>query len=168
MISKITARARPAVRIPEERTYPMSKTVKQICIGTLPLWVGILVNAVISYFPIPIFLFSIIYLFLWAYLCYRACDPKASAVKQALNLCLFGLVMFLLVTYQECVRGEYWMNYAGILTQMYFLPALSAGVFLLRPFMEVLTVYSAYVVEMVLLAALCLLGCALKVKKARK
>lgn len=145
----------------------MNRDLKLLCIGTLPFWVGIVLNSVLTLFPIPVFLFSIVYLLLWIYLCYRCCDPKQSPFHQSLLLCLFGFVMLVLVTYQECIRGGYWMNYFGIATQLYFLPALSFSAFLLRPFLDVLSAFPAYVLEMALMALGCFGGCLLKQRKKK-
>lgn len=143
----------------------MNRDLKLLCIGTLPFWVGIVLNSVLNLFPIPVFFFSVVYLLLWTYLCCRCCDPRQPLLRQGLLLCLFGFVMLVLVAYQECIRGGYWMNYFGIATQLYFLPALSFSAFLLRPFTDTIAAFPAYVAEMALMALCCFGGCLLKARK---
>ena len=146
----------------------MHRILLQLLIGTIPLWVGYVLNAIITVFPIPILFFSLLFLILWAFLCYKSCIPGKNPAAQAALFCTFGFVMLAFVAYQEFIRGAFWPNYFGMATQMYFLPGLSAAAAILRPFLSTLSVARASIVDMILMFLFSLAGCLLKAKKARK
>lgn len=146
----------------------MRRILLQLLIGTVPLWVGYVLNAIITVMPIPILFISLLFLILWTVLCYRSCVPGHSPTAQAFLLCTFGFVMYLFVAYQEYVRGAYWVSWFGLATQMYFLPGLSAAASISRIFLNVLAIAPVSLFEMVILFLLALAGCTLKVKKTGK
>lgn len=141
------------------------RNLKLCCIGTLPLWVGVILNSILTVLPIPVYFFSIAFLVLWGWLCRKCCARQESIVKQALYLSLFGFAMLALVLLQELILGRYWVSYFGLATQLYFMPGLALfGVFL-TPFMEQIVTWPIYLVEMIGLFLTALLGCWLKCRK---
>ena len=53
----------------------------QLLIGTVPLWVGYVLNAVLTVMPIPVAFISVLYLLLWMLLCYKSCVPQGNLDK---------------------------------------------------------------------------------------
>lgn len=146
----------------------MGYIVLQLLIGTVPLWVGYVLNAIITVMPIPIAFISLLLLFLWMLLCYRSCVPHRSPIAQAAYLSGFGFVMLLLVAYQTLIRGSMWVSWFGLATQIYFLPGLLPAATILSPFIKSTSMLLIMAVEMVMLFLLALTGCMLKAKKFRK
>ena len=143
----------------------MKRIVKLILIGTLPLWIGIVLNSILTVASMPIFIVSAFFMGAWVYLCYKCAIGWQDLLPQAVCLNLFGFVMLLLVLFQELVLGSYWMNYLGMATQLYFLPGLAFVSVLIGRHMPVITIPAMYASEMVILFLLSLLGCWLKSRK---
>ena len=143
----------------------MKRIVKLILIGTLPMWIGIVLNSILTVASMPIFIVSTFFMGAWVYLSYKCTIGWQDLLPQALWLNLFGFVMLLLVLFQELILGSYWMNYLGMATQLYFLPGLAFVSVLIGRHMPVITTVTMYAAEVVVLFLLSLLGCWLKSKK---
>ena len=142
----------------------MKRIIKLILIGTLPLWIGILLNSILTVASMPIFIVSAFFMGAWIFLCYKCTIGWQDLLPQALWLNSFGFVMLALVLFQELILGSYWMNYLGMATQLYFLPGLAFVTVLIGRHMEVISLSVMYAWEAVLLFLLSLLGCWLKSK----
>lgn len=145
----------------------MRRVILQLLIGTIPLWVGYVLNAILTVMPIPILFISLLFLILWTVLCYKTCVPHHNPMAQAAALCAFGLLMCLLAAYQILIRKAMWVSWFGLATQIYFLPALSPAATILSPFVKNTTMLPIFATEMLILFLLALIGCNLKKKKAR-
>lgn len=145
----------------------MNRILKQFFIGTIPLWLGVVLNSVLRVLPIPVYFFSLCFLVFWCWMCCKACVSWESIWKQALAFSSFGFLMLVLVLIQELILGHYWVSYFGLATQMYFMPGLSFFAVLMSPFMEILTPWPVYVVEMIGLFLAALIGCRWKQKKEK-
>lgn len=142
----------------------MKQNLKLLLIGTIPLWVGIVLNSILTVASMPIFIFSAFFMGAWCFLSYKCCIGWQDLLPQALWLNLFGIIMFLLVMIQE-LSGSYWMSYLGMATQLYFLPGLGFVSVLIGRLMDVITLPPLYTAEMVFLFLFSLLGCWLKSRK---
>ena len=143
----------------------MKRIIKQILIGTIPLWMGIVLNSILSVASMPIFIVSAFLMGCWCFLSYKCAIGWEDLLPQALWLNLFGFVMLTLVLLQELVLGGYWMNYLGMATQLYFLPGLAFVSVLIGRHMTTISIPPLYAAEMVCLFLFSLLGCWLKSKK---
>lgn len=143
----------------------MNRIVKQFLIGTTPLWIGMLLNAVLNLIPLPIFFVSLAFLIFWTWMCYKCCVRWESIWQQAAILSGFGTLMLLFVLFQELVLHRYWVSYFGIATQMYFLPGLGFFAVLISRILPVTTPWNVYIVELIGLFLCALLGCRLKTRK---
>lgn len=144
----------------------MAKTVRLICVGILPLLAGFLLNWILSVFPIHGFvagMVSVLLLIGWGYLACKLSDPDRSLLVQSVLMCAFGLVMLLLVLYQEIVLKAYWGNTFGSATQMFFLPWLTLASSVISPFVS--RVWPMYVLIWFGLFAASCAGCSLKRQK---
>ena len=139
----------------------------QLLIGTVPLWVGYVLNAVLTVMPIPVAFISVLYLLLWMLLCYKSCVSQGNPLTQAAYFCGFGFAMLLLVAYQTLIRKAMWISWFGLATQLYFLPGLLPAATVLSPFLKTTTMLPIFITEMAILFLLALIGCNLKKKKAR-
>ena len=143
----------------------MKRIVKLILIGTLPLWIGILLNSILTVASMPIVIVSAFFMGAWVYLSYKCTIGWQDLLPQVLWLNLFGFVMLILALFQELILGSYWMNYLGMATQLYFLPGLAFVSVLVGRHMPVITLPAMYTAEMVALFLFSLLGSWLKSKK---
>lgn len=111
------------------------KTLRLIGLGIVPLILGFIWDRLILHGALFLAgaVVGLVLLLLWGYAAYKLSDPAKNPVLQALLMCAFGLLMLLLVLYQELVRGAYWMNCIGMATQLFFLPMLGFGYWLLGP-----------------------------------
>ena len=140
----------------------MPKTVKLLCAGILPLIVGWIFHFLLLYSPLPIWFYRLAGLALlagWAYLSYRLSDFGKNPVLQAFFLSAFGLLMLVLALYQEIGMGQYWLNLAGVSTQLYFLPVLTFAASVTAPFKSITQVWPMYIVVWLFLFAAGCIGC---------
>lgn len=143
----------------------MKRNLKLALIGTIPLWVGIVINSILSVATMPIVIVSGFFLGCWCFISYKCAIGWEDLLPQALWLNLFGFIMLVLVLIQELILGSYWINYVGLASQLYFLPGLGFVSFLIGRMMETITLPPLYAAEMVFLFLFSLLGCWLKSKK---
>ena len=143
----------------------MIRAMRLMGAGTLPLFLGFLLNRLLLAFPasgmvrVPL---SVLLLFAWGYFAFRLSDSLQNAVLQAFLLCAFGLLMLALTLYQELVLGSYWGNVLGYGTQMFFLPWLSLAAFMAAPFTNIIRIWPLYII---IWAGLFLTGCVGSIRK---
>lgn len=146
----------------------MMKTIKLIGVGIIPLILGFLLNWLILTFPIigSVYIFlGLLFLALWEYCSFKLADAQKNSILQAFIICAFGLLMLILVLYQELIAGAYWSNVIGLGTQMFFLPWLSLAAVVVRPFMNVIRTWPMYLVIWAGLFVISWAGCFLKKHK---
>ncbi len=146
----------------------MSGSLRLLGIGVLPLLAGLLFHFILCYLPIGGFLLcfmNLVLLLLWGYGAYRAADAAKSPVIQALALSAFGLLMLALALWQELVLWQYWPNFIGFGTQLYFLPFLTLASTLVTPFSDVVRVWPMYILIWVWIFLISFIGCRLKRRK---
>lgn len=153
----------------------MRKTIKLIFLGMIPLVVGYALNFAAPLLPVSGLILSVIevgLLFLWGWLAYRASSPEKNSVVQALLLCSFGLLLLVLALYQELVMGQYWKNFIGSVTQIYFVPfltiAAAALTSLVRLFLPTDQVWPFYVAIWGCMFAVSYAGCFIKSRKVKQ
>ncbi|MBC5730530.1 hypothetical protein [Pseudoflavonifractor hominis] len=144
----------------------MKRNIALLLLGILPLPLGYALNFVILSLPsssILLYAVSIGFLLLWVLLARRVSAREGQPIVQALLLSAFGLLMLLLVLYQELVMGRYWFNLLGAAPQLYFLPLLSLGFtlsnVLIQPFLPTLEMWLVYLLAWLLLFAAGCAGC---------
>lgn len=142
----------------------MKRNLKLFFIGTIPLWVGIVINSILSVASMPIFIVSAFFMACWCFIGYKCAIGWQELLPQAIWLNLFGFVMLALVALQE-LSGGYWISYFGMATQLYFVPGLAFVAVIIGRMMENITVLPLYAAETVFLFLFSLLGCWLKSKK---
>ncbi len=140
------------------------KAIRLIGWGILPVVVGFIENWLLTSSPlgIPGFisrLLSLFLLILWGYSAFRLSDPAHNPIMQALWMCSFGLLMLILVLYQELVLGAYWRNIIGVGTQMFFLPWISLASAILLPFTSGIRLWYLYIMIWVVLFLASSIGC---------
>lgn len=150
----------------------MPKKLQLILLGIIPLVVGYILNYAILYLPISDLLMNILelgFLFLWGYLAYLVSAPEKNSVMQAFVLCAFGLLMLILVLYQELIIKQYWLNIFGFASQMYFLPFLTLVstllTFFVQLFMPAIRIWPFYAAIWICMFAVSCAGCLLKQKE---
>ncbi len=143
----------------------MKRNLKLILIGTIPLWVGIAINSILSVASMPIFIVSAFFMGCWCFISYKCAIGWEDLLPQAFWLNLVGFIMLALVLFQELILGSYWINYLGLATQLYFVPGLAFVSVLIGRHMETITLPPLYAAETVFLFLFSLLGCWLKSRK---
>lgn len=143
----------------------MKRNLKLFFIGTIPLWVGIVLNSILSMASMPIFIVSAFLMGCWCFISYKCAIGWEDLLPQAIWLNLFGFVMLVLALFQELILGGYWISYLGMATQLYFLPGLAFVTVLIGRHMDVIALPPLYAAEMVCLFLTTLLGCWLKSRK---
>lgn len=152
----------------------MSAAKKLALCGFIPLILGYVFNFVMLNLHINGMLMLFVgaaLLLLWGYLAYKVADAGKSCAIQALILNAVGLIMLLLVLYQEIVMGQYWSGFVGLAGQLYFLPLLSIAstVFtqIFNLFMPVVRIWPFYVAVWICMFAAGLIGCMKKRKNGQ-
>jgi hypothetical protein len=142
------------------------KNWKLILWGVLPLPLGYLLNYAMWHFSLSGLLLTgtnLLLLLLWGYLAYRLSSPRGNPLFQALLLCSFGLLALALVLFQELVLGQYWFNFVGTGSQMFFLPFLSLGFAVSNPLVSLLMspirIWPGYIAAWLLMLAAAWVGC---------
>lgn len=134
-------------------------------LGLIPFALGSFMNrlmmAYANVLP-PFTLFAVITLLLWAAIAFLAKPFIRSTRKVMICLNLLGLIDLMLLGIQELLLGAYWNNFAGVMTQFYYLPLINLG-FRLTAWSH--TVFSAYCAAFLLMVGASYLGCLLRKKK---
>lgn len=143
-----------------------------LLLGVLPLPLGYLLNYAMWQFPLSGALLTgvnLLLLLLWGCLAYWFSSPRGNPLLQALLLCSVGLVVLVLVLFQEVVREGYWFNFVGVGSQMFFLPFLPLGFtaadLLAGLFLSSMRVWPAYLAAWLLMLAAAWAGCVLKSRR---
>lgn len=93
-------------------------------VGLIPLVMGALVNMIVTLgVAVPVFLISILAMFIWYFIGRR----YGIGNGEFLLLNSPAILFFMLVVTQEIVLGYYITGAIGMLSQMFFLPFMSAG-----------------------------------------
>lgn len=146
----------------------MDRAIRLIVIGIMPLILGFVLNWLLMILPITGFfmlLLSLLFLIVWGYAAFKISSPSRNFILQAFLMCIFGLLMLILVLYQELAMGEYWGNLIGVGTQMFFLPWISLASTIIRPFMNVTRVWPLEIAIWIVLFILGCIGCIVKQHK---
>ncbi len=102
----------------------MRKSIHLILIGCIPLIMGALVNVLVtSGISMPVFLISLIALFIWYFIGRR----YGIGNSEYMLINTPAIFFFMLVVVQEIALGAYMQGAIGMLSQMFFLPFVSAG-----------------------------------------
>lgn len=138
-----------------------------VILGAIPYLLGYAMNWYIMEYPDtlpPLGWIAVLFLLFWGLLAFL-CNRKGAHTKQvvcflnllaALNLVLLGV--------QDVILGAYWSNFLGLITQFFYLPVLSLG-FGLTTWSS--SVFVAYVVCFILMAAASYAGCRIRQKVHR-
>lgn len=146
----------------------MLKTIKLIGVGIIPLFLGFLLNWLMTILPITGFvsiLLGLLLLLVWGYCSFKLSSPTQNFILQAFSMCAFGLLLLILVLCQEIIVGAYWNNVIGFATQMFFLPWISLAAFITGPFMNVIRLWPMDMVIWISLFVISCVGCFLKRRK---
>lgn len=137
----------------------MKKTWIQIGIGFLPILLGFCYRL----FFLPLFLTNLLFFILWAWLCFRFCDPSRSVFPQLLRVCLPGALVLLPALWLEFGTNALpaLLTYA---TQFYFLSGISMAGRILTPLLRMITAWPYYIVSYLCMSLVCLLAMILKRK----
>lgn len=104
------------------------KRILLLFMGLLPFFLALSMNALLlrtMNLVLPYPWLGGAWLLLWGLLgCFTA--GCAGSVKEASFLAhMIPLVVLLLLLYQELILGQYWFNFWGLATQLYYLPLLN-------------------------------------------
>ena len=146
----------------------MSRYLKLLAVGILPLATGYLFNRFLFLFDIfiSIKVFPVALLILWGILAFSISSAEKCPIVQSFMLCAFGLLMLVLVLYQELVLGHYWPNTIGVFSQSFFTPFLSLGMWVTL-FLPVSRIWPAYIATWLCIFAASCVGCIQKTRKLR-
>lgn len=75
---------------------------------------------------------------------YKIRSPKDTALRNAISIHVPALAVFLLAMYQVYLRGEYWPNALGILTQFYYLPVIALAARIVNLFSDFIGAWQVY------------------------
>ena len=104
----------------------------------------------------PLFWLSFAMLALWFWFGRLACRGSGSPFPALLLLNLPAALVLILVLIQELIRGAYWFNPVGLLSQLFYLPMLNLS-FTFTAWAS--RVWPAYVLSFLLMTGASLLGC---------
>lgn len=141
----------------------MARNLRLFAAGLLPLLIGVVQNRIMAAgFVRGVFLMSLVCLAAWGGLAFLLSDKDSGPAVQAFCLCTVGLLVLLLLMYQELVLGAYWGSAAGHLTQFYFLPFLSAAFTVTNLLANGYGMWLAFTVSWLGMLAVSWLGCSMK------
>lgn len=146
----------------------MVRVIRLIGIGIVPLIVGFVLNWLMTILPITGFfmsLLSLLLLIIWGYAAFKISSPSGNFVLQAFLMCVFGLLMLILVLYQELAMGEYWGNLIGYGSQLFFAPWILPASTVIIPFMSVIRIWPMYIAIWIALFISGCIGCFVKQRK---
>lgn len=144
------------------RRIQKKRTVKLLLLSLVPFAVAYVLNFVLMYSPIPLWVLSVFFFFLWCLFCNRMAYEDMSPFVQTLLLNSVGTLMLILVLIQALIVKEYWPNLIGTLSQIYFLPLMPLAAVFLVPFMANVVTWPIFILEWVLMLAAAYLGCTIK------
>lgn len=117
-----------------------------LLMGLMPFTVGYIEMASANWVRFPAqaqMWFSVLLLVGWGAIAYALFAEGDSAFQNAARMNAPAVIVLALLLFQEIVRGAYWPNLAGILTQAFYLPTLPVGFLLTQGFSRVWPAYSA-------------------------
>lgn len=94
-------------------------------LGGLLQWILTLNNFLLA--PAALLIFSLITLLIWGVLAYLIKPYIKCTKKVMLGLHVVPLIMLLLNGIQGQILHQYWPNFFGLLTQIYYLPLVRIG-----------------------------------------
>lgn len=101
----------------------MRKAIYLLLMGCIPLAFGALVNILVTSVQMPVFIISIIALFVWYFMGHKF----GRNIYDFVMLNTPAAFFFVLIAFQELVLGQYIAGFFGTASQMFFLPFISAG-----------------------------------------
>lgn len=134
-------------------------------LGALPFFFGGILNWIMTIYSDnipPYVIIGFLFLLFWGIITYLLKSKIRNTKKVVILLNTIAAIDLLLLGIQELVIHAYWMNVIGVWSQMFYLPLLNIG-FKLTSWSH--TLFSAYCVSFVLMAAASFLGCRLSVGK---
>ncbi|MBS4053523.1 MAG: hypothetical protein KGZ64_01960 [Thermaerobacter sp.] len=137
----------------------MPRTRLLMLLGLTPFLIGFVLNAAfLTVLQAHFQLLSAVLLGLWGYLSYRLRNPQDSALKNAMLLQVPAFAVLLLVIYQAYLRGEFWPNAFGRLTQFYYLPVIPLAAQIARLFFDAVGSWQLYTLGFALMFVASLVG----------
>ncbi len=142
-------------------------TIVLVALGLLPFTLGGLLNWLLmssSYVLPPVVLAAValVALLAWSALAYTVKPYIKNRRKVVLSLHIVPLFILILLGIQELILHGYWMNFLGLLTQLYYLPLLNLCSALTRWWNP--SLFSSYCVAFLLMVAASIIGCRLRKK----
>lgn len=127
-----------------------------LLMGLMPFAVGYIESVLLNWTNFPAQLWvSVVLLAGWGAIAFALYAEGDSAFWNTALLQIPAGVVLALLLYQELVRGAYWGNTAGVLTQVYYFPVLALGFSFTQAFSRV---WPAYIACFVLMALAALVG----------
>jgi len=123
----------------------VNQSLKLLLLGLTPFVAGTALNAAIpTVFQSFSVLHSTVLLGVWGFMSYKIRSPKDTALRNAISIHVPALAVFLLAMYQVYLRGEYWPNALGILTQFYYLPVIALAARIVNLFSDFIGAWQVY------------------------
>lgn len=142
-------------------------TILLVLLGAIPYLLGYAMNWYILEHPdtLPPFgRIAALFLLFWGLLAFL-CNRKGAQTKQVVRfLNLFAALNLMLLGVQELILRAYWSNWIGLVTQFFYFPVLNLRFTLTVRFSSV---FVAYIVCFILMAAVSYVGCRIREKVHR-
>ena len=138
-----------------------------IAIGLIPFALGGLLQWILSLnnfllAPAGLIVISLVTLLIWGILAYLIKPYIKSTTKVMLGMHVIPLIVLLLHGIQGPILHQYWPNFFGLLTQIYYLPLVRIGSLLTSWFGT--TVFITCLVSFLLMVLSAFVGCKLNKK----
>ncbi len=138
-----------------------------IALGLIPLALGGLLQWILSLnnfllAPAILIVISLVTLLIWGVLAYLIKPYIKSTTKIMLGMHVIPLLMLLLHGIQGPILHQYWPNFFGLLTQIYYLPLVHIGSLLTSWFGT--TMFLICLVSFLLMVLTAFAGCKLNKK----
>ena len=134
--------------------------MKLVLFGGIPILVGYVYNLVIANASVPWMSLGFLFLVLWGGLGYIVSSLDKKPLIQAFKLCLIGIIMIIMTSFQSIVSGGYFFNILGSMPQYYFLPIAQLTMRITNNFTDSRLII--FVIEWIVLFAISYIGCYLK------
>ena len=137
----------------------------QIGLGYLPILLGF-GSRLLFLLPIPLFLSTLLFFVLWAWLCILVCDLRRLLVPQLLFVCFPGAIVTVFAICQEVIPGN---NLPGIIlsaSNFYYFSGLTMARRILQPFLRSISASPYILTSYLSMTAVCLLAMIFKKKVA--
>lgn len=146
------------------------KKIIVILFGCVPFLIGGLLNwGMIIYMTrvrFPYIVFGVMMLLLWTFAAYVLCKKAKKPLETLILFNLPAFIVLALIMVQELILGSYWLNFFGLLTQVFYLPIISIASRIAGMTLKTITMTPVYSISFVLMAGVASLGCWLSRKKA--